>query len=92
MNTDSIYIGNGCSLPDHTLFLEDGKLLYNSSSKISSFQFNVVNTNSVSTFVIIFILLFLTMITIIRAIESRNEWRRMIDDGDVEIKDKISFD
>ena len=92
MNADSIYISNGCSLPDNTLFLEDGRLLYNSSSKISSFQFDVANTNSVSTFVIIFILLFLTMITIIRAIESRNEWRRMIDDGDVEIKDKISFD
>tara|TARA_B100001778_G_scaffold147392_1_gene121298 strand:+ start:406 stop:570 length:165 start_codon:yes stop_codon:yes gene_type:complete len=36
-------------------------------------------------------LFFLTLITILRTIESRNEWRKIIDDGDVEIKDKISF-
>jgi len=43
-------------------------------------------------YTLIFILLFLTFITVIRALESRNQWRRMIDEGDVEIKDKISFD
>ncbi|MBI45334.1 MAG: hypothetical protein CMG66_04120 [Candidatus Marinimicrobia bacterium] len=43
-------------------------------------------------YTLIFILLILTVITVIRAIESRNQWRRMIDEGDVEIKDKISFD
>ena len=43
-------------------------------------------------YTLIFILLFLTVITVIRALESRNQWRRMIDEGDVEIKDKISFD
>tara|TARA_Y100000994_G_scaffold203375_1_gene174600 strand:+ start:476 stop:640 length:165 start_codon:yes stop_codon:yes gene_type:complete len=36
-------------------------------------------------------LFILTIITILRTIESRNEWRKIIDDGDVEIKDKISF-
>ncbi len=36
-------------------------------------------------------LFILTLITILRVIESRNEWRKIIDDGDVEIKDKISF-
>ena len=41
---------------------------------------------------IICILLILTCITVIRVLESRNQWRRMIEDGDVEVKDKISFD
>ena len=43
-------------------------------------------------YTLIFMLLLLTVITVIRALESRNQWRRMIDEGDVEIKDKISFD
>ena len=34
-------------------------------------------------------LFILTGITIIRIIESRNEWRRMIKDGDVEIKNHL---
>ena len=43
-------------------------------------------------YIIIAILLILTFITVIRSLESRNQWRRMIKEGDVEIKDKISFD
>ncbi len=39
----------------------------------------------------IFILLFITVVTVIRSLNSRNEWREIIEDGDVEIKDKISF-
>ena len=39
----------------------------------------------------ILILIFLTIITIIRSLISRNEWRKLIDDGDVEIKEKIKF-
>jgi hypothetical protein len=42
--------------------------------------------------IVIFSLVILTIITVLRALESRNQWRRMIKDGDVEIKDKISFD
>ena len=39
---------------------------------------------------ILLILLFiLTGITVIRVIESRNEWRKMIEDGDVEIKNHL---
>jgi hypothetical protein len=48
--------------------------------------------NPVMMYTLIFMLLILTVITVIRALESRNQWRRMIDEGDVEIKDKISFD
>ena len=48
--------------------------------------------NSIMVYSIISMLLILTCITVIRALESRNQWRRMIEDGDVEIKDKISFD
>ena len=44
------------------------------------------------TYSLIAMLLILTVITVIRALESRNQWRRMIKEGDVEIKDKISFD
>ena len=39
----------------------------------------------------IFLLLALTLITIIRSLISRNEWRKLIKDGDVEIKEKIKF-
>ena len=43
-------------------------------------------------YTLIVLLVILTTITVIRALESRNQWRRMIKEGDVEIKDKISFD
>ena len=39
----------------------------------------------------IFLLILLAFITILRSINSRNEWRKIIEDGDVEIKDKIQF-
>ena len=47
--------------------------------------------NSTMVIVTIIILLFITIITIIRSLISRNEWRNLIKDGDVEIKDKIKF-
>ena len=37
------------------------------------------------------LLILLAFITILRSINSRNEWRKIIEDGDVEIKDKIEF-
>jgi len=48
--------------------------------------------NSVQKFSTIAILLFISIITVIRSLNSRNEWREIIEDGDVEIKEKISFD
>ena len=39
----------------------------------------------------ILLLLIVASITVVRSLNSRNEWRKMIKDGDVEIKDKISF-
>ena len=48
--------------------------------------------NFIHVIIVISILLILTTITILRALNSRNEWRKMIKDGEVEIKDKISFD
>ena len=48
--------------------------------------------NSLMKWIIITLLIVLTIIAIIRALESRNQWREMIDDGDIEVKDKISFD
>ena len=45
-------------------------------------------------FMVIFtivLLSILTFITFLRSIDSRNQWRKIIEDGDVEIKDKIEF-
>ena len=39
----------------------------------------------------IVLLFFITLITTIRSLVSRNEWRKIIEDGDVQIKDKIEF-
>ena len=39
----------------------------------------------------ILLLLVISFVTIIRSLNSRNEWRKMINDGDVEVKDKINF-
>ena len=52
-----------------------------------------INTeNRIMVYSVIAVLLILTSITVIRSLESRNQWRRMIEDGEVEVKDKISFD
>ena len=48
--------------------------------------------NKIMVIVTISLLLLISLITILRSINSRNEWRQMIEDGEVEIKDKISFD
>tara|TARA_Y100000748_G_C15345306_1_gene429692 strand:- start:412 stop:639 length:228 start_codon:yes stop_codon:yes gene_type:complete len=48
--------------------------------------------NNIQKFSTIAILLFISIITVIRSLNSRNEWREIIEDGDVEIKEKISFD
>ena len=48
--------------------------------------------NNIQKFSTIVLLLLISMITVIRSLNSRNEWRQLINDGDVEIKDKISFD
>jgi membrane protein YdbS with pleckstrin-like domain len=48
--------------------------------------------NNLMTILTITLLILISLTTIIRSINSRNEWREMIEDGEVEIKDKISFD
>tara|TARA_Y100001936_G_scaffold233474_1_gene259424 strand:- start:168 stop:395 length:228 start_codon:yes stop_codon:yes gene_type:complete len=48
--------------------------------------------NSIQKISTIVLLLLISMITVIRSLNSRNEWRQIIEDGDVEIKEKISFD
>tara|TARA_B100002052_G_scaffold134337_1_gene123405 strand:+ start:19 stop:273 length:255 start_codon:yes stop_codon:yes gene_type:complete len=58
---------------------------------IFSFMFFFDRENKIMIIIQLSSLFILTLITILRAIESRNEWRKIIDDGDVEIKDKISF-
>ena len=49
------------------------------------------NDFSMVSFTII-LLLIISFITVVRSLNSRNEWREIIEDGDVEIKDKIKFD
>ena len=39
----------------------------------------------------ILLLIIISFVTIVRSLNSRNEWRKMINDGDVEVKDKINF-
>ncbi len=41
--------------------------------------------------VTISILIVATILTIIRSIVARNEWRQLIENGDVEIQEKIKF-
>jgi len=48
-------------------------------------------SNNILVSITILLLIFLTIITVARSINSRNEWRKIIEDGDVEIKDKIKF-
>ena len=46
-----------------------------------------INTeNTIMVYSVIAALLILTAITVIRSLESRNQWRRMIKDGEVEVK------
>ena len=48
-------------------------------------------SNKTMVIITIIFLLAVTLITIIRSLISRNEWRKLIEDGDVEIKEKIKF-
>jgi len=47
--------------------------------------------NNIMVMMTIIILIITTIITVLRSIVSRNEWRKLIEDGDVEIKEKIKF-
>ena len=60
---------------------------------ITLLSFTVIDRNNkILVWIMISVLLLLTTVTIIRALISRNEWRKMIEDGEVEVKNKISFD
>tara|TARA_B110000438_G_scaffold212894_1_gene205045 strand:- start:20 stop:250 length:231 start_codon:yes stop_codon:yes gene_type:complete len=48
--------------------------------------------NKLMAILTIALLVLIALITVLRSINSRNEWREMIENGEVEIKDKISFD
>ena len=48
-------------------------------------------TNKFMIIITLSLLFLMTFITIIRSLNSRNEWRKLIEEGDVEIKDKIKF-
>ena len=48
--------------------------------------------NKLMSIITIVFLILISLTTILRSINSRNEWREMIEEGEVEIKDKISFD
>ena len=45
--------------------------------------------NQYFVIITIALLLIMTFITILRSLDARNQWRKLIDDGEVEIKDKI---
>ena len=48
-------------------------------------------TNNTMVLITIVSLIIMTVLTVIRSLISRNEWRELIKEGDVEIKDKIKF-
>ena len=47
--------------------------------------------NKYQVILTISVLIIISIITAIRSLISRNEWRQIIKDGDIEIKDKIKF-
>ena len=54
----------------------------------------IISINRDNIYMVMFtiaLLLILTLLTVLRSIDSRNQWRKIIEDGDVEIKDKIEF-
>ncbi len=54
----------------------------------------IISINRDNIYMVMFtiaLLLILTFLTVLRSIDSRNQWRKIIEDGDVEIKDKIEF-
>ena len=55
---------------------------------IISFFF-IDRENMIMVSIWLILLFILTVITVIRVLESRNEWRKMIEDGDVEIKNHL---
>ena len=59
---------------------------YRPQEKIDSYPY--YNYLLIST---IILLVILTIISVVRALESRNEWRKMIKDGDVEAMEGLSY-
>ena len=55
---------------------------------IFSFFF-IDRENMIMVSTLLILLFILTGVTVIRVIESRNEWRKMIEDGDVEMKNHL---
>ena len=55
---------------------------------IISFFF-IDRENMIMVSILLILLFILTVITVVRVLESRNEWRKMIEDGDVEIKNYL---
>ena len=55
---------------------------------IFSFFF-IDRENMIMVSALLILLFILTGVTVVRVIESRNEWRKMIEDGDVEIKNHL---
>ena len=55
---------------------------------IISFFF-IDRENMIMVSIWLILLFILTVITVVRVLESRNEWRKMIEDGDVEIKNHL---
>ena len=51
--------------------------------------FLIDRENMIMVSILLVLLFILTGITIIRVLESRNEWRKMIENGDVEIKNHL---
>tara|TARA_Y100001970_G_C13978870_1_gene722078 strand:- start:505 stop:870 length:366 start_codon:yes stop_codon:yes gene_type:complete len=81
------------------------KNIDNSTNDVSSILYEkekkIIISNEIDIFLVenytallvssIFLLLLMTAITIIRVLQSRNEWRELIDEGDIEVMESLSY-
>ena len=56
------------------------------------FLFFIDRNNIYMVFFALFFLFILTIMTVIRILESRNEWRKLINEGEVEVKGSLLKD
>ena len=91
-----IFVWNVNSIKNSSILIDQSvnSTLYEKDKKIilsKSIDSILIDNYGVLLFLSIILLLFMTFITIIRTLQSRNEWRELIDEGDIEIMESLSY-
>ena len=91
-----IFVWNVNSIKNSSILIDQSvnSTLYEKDKKIilsKSIDSILIDNYGVLLFLSIILLLFMTLITIIRTLQSRNEWRELIDEGDIEIMESLSY-